>query len=172
MHNSEPDDVLRHIRAVSKPGVYVLLDFHPYLENPVNVRLLKDICIRFDEISRHLVLVSHRIELPTELEGFCARFEMALPSMEERGQIVKRISAKYVENNSGANVQLDPKAYKMLVQNLAGLTHSDAEQLARNAIYDDGAISSSDAPDGRRHMGMRNSIELTSPLSRTKRFSR
>ena len=147
MHNSEPDDVLRHIRAVSKPGVYVLLDFHPYLENPVNVRLLKDICIRFDEISRHLVLVSHRIELPTELEGFCARFVMALPSTEERGQIVKRISAKYVENNSGANVQLDPKAYKMLVQNLAGLTHSDAEQLARNAIYDDGAISSSDLPD-------------------------
>ncbi|MGB5449174.1 MAG: hypothetical protein WBM80_09640, partial [Woeseiaceae bacterium] len=27
--NSAPTDVLKHIRAVSKPGVYVLLDFHP-----------------------------------------------------------------------------------------------------------------------------------------------
>ena len=42
--NSEPTDVLKHIRAVAKPGLYVLLDFHPFLEDPVHVRLLKDIC--------------------------------------------------------------------------------------------------------------------------------
>ena len=34
---------MRHIRAVDQPGIYALLDFHPYLENPVHVRLLKDI---------------------------------------------------------------------------------------------------------------------------------
>ena len=55
LHNSEPGDVLRHIRAVTKPGIYVLLDFHPYLEDPVNVRLLKDICIRFNEVTRVLL---------------------------------------------------------------------------------------------------------------------
>ena len=41
--NSDPVDVLRHIRAVSKPGIYVLLDFHPFLNDPLHVRLLKDI---------------------------------------------------------------------------------------------------------------------------------
>jgi hypothetical protein len=40
LHNAEPGEVLRHIRAVTKPGLYVLLDFHPYLAEPVNVRLL------------------------------------------------------------------------------------------------------------------------------------
>lgn len=146
MHNSDPDDVLRHIRAVTKPGVYILLDFHPYLEDPVNVRLMKDICIRFGEISRQLILVSHRVELPTELESFCARFEMALPSERERGEIVKRVSAEYAHENPGTVVQFDAKAYGMLVQNLAGLTHGATERLARNAIYNDGAISSSDLP--------------------------
>ena len=63
LHNSEPDEVLRHIRAVTKPGIYVLLDFHPYLEDPINVRLLKDICIRFSEVTRHLILVSHSVTL-------------------------------------------------------------------------------------------------------------
>jgi hypothetical protein len=43
--NSEPTEVLKHIRAVSKPGIYVLLDFHPFLEDPIHVRLIKDICI-------------------------------------------------------------------------------------------------------------------------------
>lgn len=36
--NSEPTDVLKHIRAVAKPGIYVLLDFHPFIEDPVHVR--------------------------------------------------------------------------------------------------------------------------------------
>ena len=45
--NSQPTDVLKHIRAVSKPGIYVLLDFHPFLEDPVHIRLMKDICIRY-----------------------------------------------------------------------------------------------------------------------------
>src|SRR3990170_1126828 len=38
LHNAKPTEVLRHIRAVTKAGLYVLLDFHPYLEDPVNVR--------------------------------------------------------------------------------------------------------------------------------------
>ena len=44
--NSEPGDVLKHIRAVKKPGVYVLHDFKPLHVNPLHVRRLKDICIR------------------------------------------------------------------------------------------------------------------------------
>lgn len=146
LHNSEPAEVLRHIRAVSKPGIYVLLDFHPYLEDPVNIRLLKDICIKFSEVSRHLVLVSHRVELPSELEGFSARFDMKLPTEEERKQIVKRVAAEWTAENPGMSIRFDPKAYRMLIRNLAGLTARDTERLARNAVYLDGAISSSDLP--------------------------
>src|SRR5690606_12078231 len=40
----------------------------------------------------------------------------------------------------------DPKAYRLLVRNLAGLTDADTERLARNAIYSDGAITRSDLP--------------------------
>ena len=146
LHNSEPEEVLRHIRAVSKPGIYVLLDFHPYLQNPVNVRLLKDICLRFNEVCRYLVLVSHRVELPTELESFSARFEMALPTDREREEIVKRVAAEWAAENPGSQVQADPKAYRLLIQNLSGLTDADTEKLARNAIFFDGAISKSDLP--------------------------
>lgn len=147
LHNSEPDDVLKHIRAVSKPGVYVLLDFHPYLENPVNVRLLKDICIRYAEISRQIILISHQIKMPKELDSFTARFDMALPTEQERTSIIKRVATEYASEHGGKTVKYDPKALKLLVQNLAGLTDSDTERLARNAIFVDGAISKSDLPD-------------------------
>ena len=144
LHNSDPSEVLKHIRAVTKPGIYVLLDFHPYIEDPVNVRLLKDICIRFNDVPRQLVLVSHTVQLPQELENFSAKFELALPTEEERKKIVKKVAKEFTAENPGLQVQVDPKAYGLLIQNLAGLPVRETEQLARNAVYHDGAISKSD----------------------------
>jgi SpoVK/Ycf46/Vps4 family AAA+-type ATPase len=145
--NSAPTDVLKHIRAVEKPGIYVLLDFHPFLEDPVHVRLIKDICIRYREIPRQIVLISHTVRLPGELDSFSARFDMSLPSDTERRNIVKKVADQWVAEHPGSRVKADAKAHEMLIRNLAGLTYSDTEQLARNAIFGDGAISSSDLPD-------------------------
>ncbi len=147
LHNSEPPEVLRHIRAVSKPGIYALLDFHHYLDDPVIIRLIKDVCMKFDDVPRQLILISHEMSLPQELEAFTARFELALPTEDEREKIVKRVASEYSRANSGARVQYDPKAYRMLIRNLGGLPDHDTEQLARNAIYYDGAITRSDLPD-------------------------
>ncbi len=144
--NSDPTDVLKHIRAVTKPGIYVLLDFHPFLEDPVHVRLLKDICIRARETNRSIILLSHEVRLPEELERFGARFEMALPSADERERIIRQVARDYARDNPGAKVQVDRKAHELLVRNLAGLTWTDTERLARNAVYVDGAISHSDLP--------------------------
>jgi SpoVK/Ycf46/Vps4 family AAA+-type ATPase len=146
LHNAAPTEVLRHIRAVAKPGMYVLLDYHPYLEDPVNVRLLKDICIQFENVARHLIFISHSVTLPKELEAFSARFDMALPSETERELIVSRIAKEWADENPGSKVSMDPKAHRLLIQNLAGLTDRDTEQLARNAIYHDGALTGSDLP--------------------------
>jgi SpoVK/Ycf46/Vps4 family AAA+-type ATPase len=144
--NSEPGDVLKHIRAVSKPGIYVLLDFHPFLADPVHVRLIKDICIRYKNVPRQIVLISHTVKLPAELDSFSARFEMALPTENERRQIIQRVADEWGRDNPGSRVQADSRAYELLIKNLAGLTYNDTEQLARNAIYIDGAITKSDLP--------------------------
>jgi SpoVK/Ycf46/Vps4 family AAA+-type ATPase len=146
LHNAKPTEVLRHIRAVTKPGVYVLLDFHPYLQDPVNVRLLKDICLRYAEVPRQLVLVSHQIGIPDDLRGYSARFEMALPTEKEREAIVRRAATQWASDNPGSRMSIDPKAYRLLIRNLAGLTDADTERLARNAIWSDGAISKNDLP--------------------------
>ena len=144
--NSDPTDVLKHIRAVTKPGIYVLLDFHPFLDDPVHVRLVKDICIRARETSQSIILLSHEVKLPDELERFSARFDMALPSEEERERIVKQVARDYATDHPGKKVQVDRRAHELLITNLAGLTWADTERLARNAVYVDGAITRSDLP--------------------------
>ncbi len=144
--NSEPTDVLKHIRAVPKPGTYILLDFHPFLEDPVHIRLLKDIGIQYPNIARQIVLISHKVKLPSELEAYSARLDIALPSESERREIVERVADEWSRENRGSRVQADPKAHKLLIQNLAGLTYADTERLARNAVFHDGAITKSDLP--------------------------
>ncbi len=145
--NSDPADLLKHIRAVKKPGIYVLLDFHPFIDDPVNVRLLKDICVQSPALERQIVLISHAIKLPAELESFAARVDLKLPSGDERRQIVERIANEWSDRNQGARVKADSRAYDLLIENLSGLTYADTERLARNAIFVDGAITRSDLPE-------------------------
>jgi AAA+ superfamily predicted ATPase len=145
-HNALPADVLGHIRAVEKPAIYALLDFHPYLEDPVNVRLLKDIAIASRRSGAVLILISHSIEIPAELKSFSARFELALPNSEERHRIVEAVIDEYRTANPESRVEADPRAVELLVQNLSGLTHTDTKRLAHNAIFQDGAITEADVP--------------------------
>lgn len=144
-HNAAPEEVLRHIRSVDKPGVYALLDFHPFLDDAVNVRLLKDIAIAAAHSNITVLLIGHRVELPAELRRLSAQFSLRLPSKEERLAIVQRCLDTYGEQHGG-RVRIDPAALEMLVANLSGLTHADTERLARNAVHDDGAITAEDVP--------------------------
>ena len=144
-HNSEPTDVLRHIRAVKTPGIYALLDFHPFLAEPVNTRLLKDIALAARDSGTVVLLISHEISLPRELESLSARFELKLPDAAERRSIVDRILEEYRRDNN-RDVKVDAKALDLLVQNLAGLGHAETERLAHIAVCQDGAVTAADIP--------------------------
>jgi SpoVK/Ycf46/Vps4 family AAA+-type ATPase len=145
MHNAEPTEVLRAIRSTDRAGVYVLVDLHPFLGDPLHVRLIKDICLGYDRVARTLVLVSHELALPRELEHLAARFELAFPTRNEREAIVRSVVEEWRLRNSEPP-QVDAKALVMLVENLAGLSTSDTERLARQAILDDGTLATSDLP--------------------------
>jgi len=145
LHNAEPGQVLRHIRAIDQAGIYVLLDFHHYLSDPVNVRLLKDIALGGNEGERTLLLVSHQLELPKELEHLTARFEMALPGKQLRERIVAEVIAEWEQAHPGS-AATDAQARRLLIDNLSGLTEADTRRLARNAIFDDGALTPDDLP--------------------------
>lgn len=144
-HNAEPDAVLKSLRATPTAGIYVLLDFHPFLNDPVNVRLLKDICQDYDRLPRTVVLISHEIQLPRELDHLSARFKLAFPSREERREIVERVAAEWTRAN-GQRVKTDRKSFELLLENLRGLSTADTERIARKVIFDDGALLPADLP--------------------------
>lgn len=138
--------MLGQIRAVGRPGIYALLHFHHYLADPVNIRLLKEIAVDAASSGKTVPLISHEIQLPAELKSFSAHFNMKLPDEAQRKRAIEAIISNYREAHPSMNVQVDSKPLDLLVKNLRGLTLTDTERLARNAIYQDGAISTNDLP--------------------------
>ena len=141
--NSEPRELLQHIKTSSHAGIYLLLDFHPYLDDPVNLRLIREIAQNHQSMPDHLILLSPHIELPKELTGLAVKYQLALPNLEKILEIIRQEAVSWHKRNA-KKVVADKKAVHLLAQNLTGLTASDAARLARNAISDDGAITHSD----------------------------
>jgi AAA+ superfamily predicted ATPase len=145
-HLSDPQELLKHIKATPIAGIYVLLDFHPYLDSPVIVRLLKDIVLGYDALARTLVLVSHALQLPPELAHLSAELQITLPSAQERRAIVEDVIREWNEARVSRPAQVDPQAFEALVENLRGVSAVDCERLARQAVFNDGALNASDLP--------------------------
>lgn len=143
-HLTEPATVLRHLKATPMAGIYVLLDFHPYLSDPVNVRMLKDVVQDHSGAARTIVLLSPEITLPTELAPLAANFRPALPTTNERRAIVTRVFDDWQRQHRGKLPRIDRDILAKIVDNLAGLTAADSERLVRRALYDDGEISAED----------------------------
>lgn len=142
---ADEEKVLWQIRDNGDPGIYVLCDYHPYIDNPLHIRLLKDIALAHDENMISLVLLSHRITLPAELTRMSARAELSLPTAAELEKIVLDTASEWRKKNH-ASVQTDHESFRLLVQNLSGLSTQEARRLAHAAIFDDGTINADDLP--------------------------
>jgi hypothetical protein len=144
--NAEPGDVLGNIKAGQNAGIYALLDFHPYLDDPKHIRLLKDIALDYHVTQQTLVLISHDISIPPELKNFTARIDLELPDEEALRDIVNETAEEWSKKYR-KKVKANPRSFDALVKNLSGLSYAEARRLARTAIYDDGAITPSDLPE-------------------------
>lgn len=145
-HVADPQDVLRHIKASNLQAAYILLDFDPYLTDPLNIRLLKEIAMGFDGNKGKLILLSHELSLPDNLKKLSASFSLQLPDAEILEQLIKNEARQWQASNK-QRVRTDRATIDRLIQNLSGLTHRDSRRLIRNTIIDDGAITESDLPD-------------------------
>lgn len=144
---AEPAELLRHIKASAQPGIYLLLDFHPFLEHPLHVRLLKEIAQDFALTPRRLVLVSHALETPVELRHLAARFSLRLPDRNRLLALIREEAQLWQHAAPNRSFRANRDAVDRLSRHLLGVTESDARRLIRNAIRKDGAITESDVAE-------------------------
>jgi SpoVK/Ycf46/Vps4 family AAA+-type ATPase len=143
-HAKEPAQALGHIRATESPGIYLLMDFHPYLDDAYNVRLLKEIALDYQRLKHTLVLVSHELEIPAEIERYSACFSLALPDRQHLEKIIREEADHWSAANPGKKVRTERATLDLITERLRGLTAADARRIIRSIIHDDGAIRDND----------------------------
>ena len=141
----DPEDMLASVLKNTRRSVIALVDFHPYIGNPRIVRFLREIAQNYEVNGNTLVLLSHAMDIPAELKSLCARYELVLPD-EHKLRTLVLDEAKLWSLKHKQKLKADKDALELLIQNLRGLSLSDATRLVRNAIYNDNAITHSDIP--------------------------
>lgn len=142
----DAEKLLEYIRRHGGHDLFVLCDLHPFLDSSRVVRLLKSMAMRCDEDGPVIVLVSHALTLPPELQRLAVSFSLSMPSDEQLASIVREEAARWSAQNGGQRVRTDSRTLQQVVRNLRGITHAEARRLARNLIADDGAITQEELP--------------------------
>jgi SpoVK/Ycf46/Vps4 family AAA+-type ATPase len=143
MQTNDFRECLKHIESSPQNGIFVLADAHRFLDDPINVRLVKEIALAYHQTERTLVFVSHELKLPAEIARFAARFELALPDLAGVRTLVKE-EFELWRSRGGDKIGGDQAALDALVRHLVGLPLDDARRVVRQALADDGAITMGD----------------------------
>ncbi len=143
----DPEQMLGQIKATGTAGIYLLLDFHPYLDDPSIARQIREIALGYGDAGHTLVFVSHSCELPAELQPLSAHFKLALPDRAVLENLINEEAHNWVSANPGKKVNTDDQTLQQLLNHLNGLAETDARRLIRHAIHDDGAITERDIPE-------------------------
>lgn len=146
-HAPDAGNTLRAIKDADQRGIYLLLDFHPYLRYATTERILREIVQRRECQEHTLVLVGAKIELPEALRSHAVTFSLHLPDENDLLKLVRDEAQVYARENAGKRVQVDPEALRALVRNLRGLNLTEARRIARHLIFRDGAIGHDDLPE-------------------------
>ena len=118
-------------------GVTVALDFHPFLGDPLVLRLLRDVLPLLAKNRHTLLLLSPVLLVPPELERDLAVLELALPTREELGQLLLQ---QYGKDRS----PLTREVAEPMVRAAQGLTEQEASRVFTRALTRSGGLKLED----------------------------
>ena len=125
--------------ATPKPKgqLFVLRDFHRYLDDPVVARWLRDLAVTLRSVDRNLIILSPVYKVPAELEKDFALLQWPLPS---RPQIDNILGALLSGVPSGVRDGAFADARPQVVEALTGLTSTEVENIAAKCLVQQGAF--------------------------------
>lgn len=132
---------LRFVSMLNDPGVFVFLDVHPALADPIVVRMFKEIAERSSP-GQTLVLSGPTAVIPPELSGLAVSWKLQPPAREELQDLVRQTIQHLVMRDLA--VALDADGERALVDAVSGLSAAEADRLIQQAALTDGRLDQSD----------------------------
>lgn len=134
----EPLKVLDHIMEVNVNGVFILKDFHPYLNDPVVIRKLRDVNKELKTTMKNVVLLSPLLKIPMESDKEITVIDFDLPPREEIGRIIDGI----VSSVGGDKIKtsVDTQRKEKIIDAALGLTAEEAENVFAKSLVQTGTF--------------------------------
>jgi hypothetical protein len=131
--STQPEEALKYIDASDKKAVFVLKDFHPYLEEQKILRLMRDLVNNLKRSYKTILLVSPVLKIPPELEKDITVHDMPLPDADELGEVLNNLLEPYRKSQK-VKVELTKDLQEKVIQATLGLTRNEAENVYAKAL--------------------------------------
>lgn len=141
----KPEEALKSIAKSGKKAIYVLRDFHPFLEDPEVVRRLRDLVHQLKRSYKTVVLISPVLKIPPELEKDVTVFDLPLPNTKELGTVLRDLLEPY-RNSDKVTVDMSSDLLEKVVQATTGLTRNEAENVYSKALINNRNFTEEDLP--------------------------
>ncbi|MBI4577181.1 MAG: AAA family ATPase [Planctomycetes bacterium] len=127
----------------SERAVFVLHDFHAWLDDPKVVRRVRDLVATVTKSYKTLVFLSPVLKLPAELEKDVTVIDMPLPGLPElTGQLHRFL--ENLQRDRCFSIDLDPDLIERVARAALGLTEAQANHVFGKAVVIDRKFSEED----------------------------
>ncbi len=139
---SDPHVVLDEISYEGAERIFVLLDFHPYLNDPRIVRKLRDLAAVLHHRPVSVIFLSPTLKLPTELAKEIEVLDLELPDRQILEGALERLLGG-LERRGDIDTRLPASLRTRLIRAAQGLTLVEFENALAKAVVRSGKIAES-----------------------------
>ena len=135
--------VLNEILQTDTSSIYLLKDFHPFLESPEVVRQMRDLCVALRSTRKSMIVLSPVLKIPVELEKSISIVDLPLPDFEELTWLLEHKVMRSAHTRQ-FQVNLTTEERDALIKAAQGLTLNEAENAFARAIVRDRVLNAND----------------------------
>jgi SpoVK/Ycf46/Vps4 family AAA+-type ATPase len=134
----DPIKVVDYILQSDANGLFLLRDYHPYMNDPVVVRKLRDAAHALKITRKNIIFLSPLLKTPVELEKEIAVIDYELPDKQELSDIINKISGGL--GAPGGTGICPPEKRDKIVEAALGLTAEEAENVFAKSLVRKGGF--------------------------------
>lgn len=141
----DPLIALKEILATPEASVFVLRDFHDFMQNSEVKRRLRDLANLLRTTLSTAIIIAPLLRLPEELEKDITIVDFPLPDREDLQDLIRQIASD-IADNASLRVDLDEQSLEAVVDASIGLTMNEAENVFAKTLVQAQRLSAEQAP--------------------------
>ncbi|MDH4184415.1 MAG: ATPase, partial [Nitrospinota bacterium] len=129
-------EMLAKIINTSESAIFMLRDFHPYMETELVIRKMRDVVADLSRSQKTVFIVSPSLKIPMELEKDVTIVDMPLPGRTEIGELLQE-TVTFATKTPKLSAVLSEEDKNAVLDASLGLTIAEARRIFSKALLDD-----------------------------------